>query len=126
MDRGATNAPAAQNRGHNVTDCAAPARPAWTPRCPCVPLFETAYALAQQRREPSAAVLYRTGLERKRSAHNHLVPFSLGALPFTLNARGSRRGPLRLEGAGASDRSATSRWHEPPTTRLSASALPAA
>jgi predicted O-linked N-acetylglucosamine transferase (SPINDLY family) len=56
---------------------------AWRGELGMMELLDAANGLCAQGLSPLAAVLYRTWLQRNRTAHNHLVWFNLGVLLFS-------------------------------------------
>ena len=58
---------------------------AWRGQTGLMALLDQANRLSAQGQGPLAAVLYRTWLQRNRSAHHHLVWFNLGVLLFSEN-----------------------------------------
>ena len=69
----------------DTADYASAVLAAWHGQTGLMALLDQASRLCAQGQGPLAAVLYRTWLQRSRSAHHHLVWFNLGVLLFSEN-----------------------------------------
>ena len=67
----------------DTTDFSGAVWAAWHGQTGLMALLDQANRLCAQGQGPLAAVLYRTWLQRNRSAHHHLVWFNLGVLLFS-------------------------------------------